>query len=363
MTVLFLISIASLFIFLIFSVIIYHALNSIRENQPKENPTTKISIIVAVKNEQDKISNLLESFSKLDYPKEYFEIIIVDDNSIDDTNLIVKSYSKKIPNLRIIFAADKKIPAKKGTLEIGIKNAKFDYVVLTDADCVIPVDWLKYFSYKFENGSQFVFGNIVYTNTKKTFAGYFQQFENFRSKVLYFAAAKLNFPYSAGGANFGFRKDAFYKLGGYSTISKTFSGDDDLLIQMASKHRMKIDFLIEQNATVRTAASTNFNEIINRKARHTSASYFYSGKSKLLLGFWHFANLSSVSTIFFSPINSIFLFPFLVKMIIDALFVAQFAELFGYRFNVFQSIVFQILYEATIIINFFNGFRFIRRWK
>lgn len=363
MPALIILSIFSLLIFLFLSALLYHTINSLEKVASVKNKSKKISIVVAAKDEEKNIINLLDSFLNLDYPKDKFEIIIIDDNSVDNTIAILESYSEKIPNLKIISAGEKKFPAKKGALETGINAAAFDYIVLTDADCKVPQYWLQYFSNKFDTGADFIFGNVIYTNKKNSFAGFIQQFENFRSKLLYFSAAKLNFPYSAAGANLGFKKEAFFNLKGYSQISKSLSGSDDLLIQMAYRHNLKVDFIIEEDATVETESISNFNSLLKTKARHTSASYYYSIKAKLFLTLWHLPNLISFLSILLIPINQIFILPFLIKIIIDSLFSMQFCKMFGYRFNNFQSVIFQIIYEVMIIINFFNGFRFLKRWK
>mgnify|MGYP005848211065 FL=1 len=263
----------------------------------------------------------------------------------------------------MIQAFDKKYPAKKGALDFGIKQAKFDYILITDADCEISNDWLKYFSKKFSEGFDFVFGNVIYKNNINSIVGSLQQFEHLRSKFLYFAAAKIGFPYSASGANFGFSKKAFYEINGYEKLTSTLSGDDDLLIQKAAKEKMKVGFIHPNYARVRTKSAESIKEYLNRKARHTSASYYYSNKMKIILGFWHIINIASLISLLLAAFDSIFILPFLIKMICDIILISEFDSDFGYKFNIFQIIFFQILYEIFLCINIVNGFRFIGRWK
>ena len=363
MNIVFLICIILVLVIILFTITIFHSLNSIRPTSPSDENLKDISIIIAARDEEDNISDLLNSLSKIEYPKDLYEIIIVDDNSTDRTYEIANNNAAKFTNLKVIKVKDKKYAGKKGALDVGIQNAKFNYIVTTDADCQVGKNWLLYFSTKFNNESKFVFGNIVYINLEKTFAGFFQQFENLRSKILYYSAANLNFPYSAGGANFGFEKSSFLKLGGYKNISSTLSGDDDLLIQQAAKMKYKIRFVIDNEATVFTNASQYFCDLIKRKARHTSASYYYSLKTKMILSVWHISNLAAVASLFLIPFDSLFILPFAVKLILDILIVAQYSGLFGYSFNFVQTIIYQLTYEFMIVINFFNGFNFINKWK
>lgn len=353
--------------FLSLSIIIsvFILIKSLRFKSEDQSPNRElnISIIIAAKNEESNIDQLLQSLSNIAYPKEKFEIIFIDDNSNDRTFEIAKSYQNQITNLRVIQAVDKKYPAKKGALDFGIQQAKFDYILITDADCEISNDWLKYFSKKFLEGFDFVFGNVIYTNKNHSIVGLIQQFEHLRSKLLYFAAAILGLPYSANGANFGFSKKAFYKITGYEKLTSTLSGDDDLLIQKAAKERMEVGFIHPDCARVRTKSAENIKEYLNRKARHTSASYYYSTKMKIILGFWHLINILSLISPLFVAIDSIFLLPLLIKLVCDILLVTEFDRDFGYKFNIFQIIFFQILYEVFLCINIANGFRFVGRWK
>jgi len=363
MSTVFLISIISVLVIILFTITIFHSLNSLKPCIPSHENLKGISIIIAAKNEERNIPDLLDSISKLEYPHDLYEIIIVDDNSTDRTYEIAKNIAANFTNLKVLKAKDKKYAGKKGALEFGIQNTKFNYIVTTDADCIVKKNWLHFFSEKFNEGNRFVFGNIVYTNPAKKIVCYFQQFENLRSKILYYSAANLNFPYSAGGANFGFEKSSFIRLDGYKHISSTLSGDDDLLIQLAARNKFKIGFFTDNEATIFTKSSENFVEFINRKARHTSASYSYSAGIKIILGIWHIANLATAISVFFVPLDSIFLSPFLTKIILDILIVAQYAGIFGYSFNFINTIIFQLFYELMIIVNFFNGINFIKKWK
>ena len=140
------------------SILFIQFLNQNSESKiSKSNTQIKISIIVAAKNEEAKIENLLNSLSKLIYPKDRFEVIIVDDESKDNTADIVHNYIKDFSNFKLISSSGKPYPAKKGALSVGIKNSKFDYILTTDADCVVPPNWLIIASLYFEKGSDIIF--------------------------------------------------------------------------------------------------------------------------------------------------------------------------------------------------------------
>ena len=94
----------------------------------------KVSIIIPTKNNGDIIEKCLSSIKNLDYPKEEIEIIIVDGHSTDDTVEIAKKYGCKI--------VYEDIGTRGGACNIGVKTAKGEFIVFTDADCVVPKDWL-----------------------------------------------------------------------------------------------------------------------------------------------------------------------------------------------------------------------------
>ena len=194
-----------------------------------------ISVVIALKNEINNIPELLNALNKLNYNLEKYEIILVDDNSEDDSYMFLESHLNK--NYKLLKAANKKFPGKKGALDIGIQNSKFDIIAITDADCKPEIDWLKSISKKISEGFDIVFG---YSPLEKgiNFISKFSSFENLRNYILYFSFAGLNIPYSAAARSFAFRKSSFNKLNGFNKTTETLSGDDDLLIREAVKNKL-----------------------------------------------------------------------------------------------------------------------------
>lgn len=322
----------------------------------------KISILVPVKNEESNLTRLFESLNNIDYPPNCYELIFIDDNSVDNSSDLIKNFIDGKYNFRLINARTKPIKGKKGVLEVGIKESKYSHILQTDADCIVPSFWLKTYSKYFADGYDLIFGPAPVMQTSG-FLNSFICFENLRTQILVNTFAKFGFPYSGAARNMGYRKDAIEKIGGFSKFNVTLSGDDDLFIREASKINLKIKFIEEVSASVQTSAAESFKDFLNQKARHVSTSHNYHLIHKMLLAKWHLLNIMFVSSVFLTPISMLFLIPFLAKMIFDIIYIQKFEGKYAYKFKIYLIPIYQIIYEGLLIVNFLRSFGFKNRWK
>ena len=340
-------------IFLLCIALLIHA-NYKNKSQSLLESSLKLSIIIAAKNEGHNISSLITSLSKQDFPKENYEIIIVDDNSIDNTFNKAKAETLNYNNISILKANNKKYIGKRGALQFGIENAKHQNILITDADCKPNKNWIKVFANKFTEGYDFIFGIAPYKQTE-SFINKIACFENLRTHILTFGFANLELPYSAAARSFGFKKESFLKIKGYENTTDTLSGDDDLLLREAVKNKMKIATVSKPEAFVFSETKKTFTEYIKQKSRHTSTSNYYSFTTKLLLALWHTLNLLFLFSPLLMFINLNFGIFFLVKIITDFITVKLLQKRFGYHFNLLEIIILQIIYEVMLVVNYFNG--------
>jgi cellulose synthase/poly-beta-1,6-N-acetylglucosamine synthase-like glycosyltransferase len=320
------------------------------------------SIVISAKDEADNISNLLNSLKNIDYPKNKFEIVVVDDSSIDNTSGMVEDVKKELINLRLIKAEGKIYPGKKGALAIGINNTIYDYILITDADCIVSPGWLKSYSLKFSEGYDFLFGNAPFIN-QQGFINKVSRFENLRTFFLYTTALKLNFPYSVSARNFGFKKSSFYKIKGYENTKETLSGDDDLLIREAYRNKMRIGYIPDNKASVYSKTKRTFKEYLAQKARHTKTSVYYLPVNKIILGGWHLINLISLFSLVLVFLNNWFLLPFIIKILVDIVIIKSNEGKSNYKFSVIEIIYLQVFYELFIVVNFINALVRKDKWK
>ena len=322
----------------------------------------QISIIIAGKNEKKNIPVLLDSIKEINYPVNDFEIIFVDDNSTDSTLSVANRKLNVIPNLRVIPASDKKYPGKKGALQIGIMSAKFDYILITDADCIAGKEWLNCYSKKFSEGYDILFGNAPFIKEPGV-VNSIARFENLRTFFLYRTALRLNLPYSAAARNFGFRKSSFIKIKGYENTTETLSGDDDLLIREAVKHKMKIGYVEDIKSSVYSSAPASFKTYLVQKTRHTKTSLYYLPTHKIMLTVWHVLNLGCLFSFPLGLINNWLFLPAVIKIIADIFIVKLTEKESVYNFGIFETIYLQFIYEFLIILNFLNALFKHDKWK
>ena len=234
---------------IIFCAAIIVSINKVDKNETVNPDNVKISVIIAAKNEEENVKHLIESITNLDYPEGNFEVIVVDDNSTDNTLNELINYNNNKNHFKIVELKPTGQKGKRDALAFGIQQAQYPFILITDADCQPETNWLKEYSNKFQSGYDMLFG-IAPFYQNKTLVNKISCFENLRSSLLGFTMAVLGIPYTASARNFGFTKSAFNKIGGYSKTKDTLSGDDDLLIREAVKNKLKIGIVIEQGSYV-----------------------------------------------------------------------------------------------------------------
>ena len=240
-----------------------------------------ISLIICAKNEEVNLKKNLEKVLNQDFKE--FEVIVVDDQSTDSTNYLLNFLSKKYSNLKVV-TLNKNVNSrigKKFALSIGIKTAKFDNLVLTDADC-IPNSrkWLSLISSGFDN-HDIVLG---YSNYKKE-SGLLNKLVRFDTYLIassYFTACQIGIPYMGVGRNLAYKKDLFFKNKGFANHINLISGDDDLFIQeVASKENTTI--LLDSDSHTSSLAEKNWKDWFSQKRRHYSTASRYKFKTKIYL--------------------------------------------------------------------------------
>jgi biofilm PGA synthesis N-glycosyltransferase PgaC len=362
MTALVLIVFASSLVYLVMSAVIYYSLSNLKQESYESEDKLRFSILIAAKNEASNLSRLFKSIKSLNYKKELYEIIMIDDNSSDDTFDLAKKFESEIENFQVIKTQKyDTISGKKAALTTGINSAQYENIAITDADCELPSDWLNAANRKLTK-FDIVFG-VAPLKQSNAVINKIASFENLKAHMLVFAMANLNQPYSAAARNIFFKKKVMDNIGGYQSVNETLGGDDDLLIREAVKRKMKVGFITANESFVYSQTEATLSSYLKQKARHTSTSHHYLLKHKLLLGTWHLSNLLCLFSFLFSVISSIFVLPLIIKILVDYLITNSFQNKFGYKFSPLEIIILNIINEIFIVINFINSFRFKRRWN
>ena len=257
-----------------------------------------------------------------EYPTTH-EVIVVNDNSLDDSKYILAELQKTFKKLQIVELEQeaKMIAGKKFPLSIGIKEAKHEIVLLTDADCVPASEhWLYKMQDAFSEGIEMALGYGPYQK-QPGFLNKVIRFETFHTALQYFGYALAGKPYMGVGRNLAYRKALFFRNKGFSSINHIPSGDDDLFInQVASKRNTAV--VLDPEAFTLSKPKQTWKEWMRQKNRHYSTGKFYKAGHKFLLGlytgtFFLFYPLLIASLIFFDWRWA--LIPFAVRLISQAI--------------------------------------------
>ncbi|NLL29268.1 MAG: glycosyltransferase [Bacteroidales bacterium] len=255
------------------------------KKKKSSNKFPPVSIVIAAKNEFLNIKENIQFLLNQDYPE--FEILIVDDNSQDDTWDLITSFRIDNPHLRAVRLKDSISVScgKKFPLSIGIKEAQYDYVLLTDADCrpASPL-WIKKMISEYDENVQIVLGYGKYYH-RKSFLNLFIRFDTARIAMQYFSAAIARFPYMGVGRNLTYKKDLFLKGKGFTNHFNLPSGDDDLFV---SEHANSTNtaICIDPDTFMFSKAKRTLKSWWNQKRRHLTSGNKYLFKHKLFLGLY-----------------------------------------------------------------------------
>ncbi len=251
----------------------------------------KVSVIICAKNEAEYLKTHLPLIANQDYPE--FEVILVNDGSVDSTLDIMEIYSNQYHNISVVNVEQNETfwGNKKYALTLGIKAAKYDYLLLTDADCK-PLSryWIKQMSAYFENDKSIVLGYGAYEKINYSFLNKLIRFETLLTAIQYFSYALIGHPYMGVGRNLAYRKEEFFKNNGFVNHMDIKSGDDDLFInQIATKDNVTLN--ISPYSFTKSQPETTFKNWFKQKKRHVSTSSKYKIKHKLLLGLFYISQL------------------------------------------------------------------------
>ncbi len=309
------------------------------------------------------IQHFISAASALDYRAENFELILVDDNSTDNTYNLAAELTSSKENFRIISTAEKSLPSKRGALLKGIEQSSYPYIMITDADCIPSAGWIRTAAALLEKGYDFIFGPAPLIRKQNNFISSVSCMENLKVHFFSFSLASLGLPYTAAARNMGFLKESFYKIGGYNNTLETLSGDDDLLLRECVRNKLKVKAFYDKDALVFSQTPSSLKEYLNQKRRHTQTSFHYLLMHKVILGTWHLLNLFMILSPVLMVIDLRFIWIFILRILTSLAVLSMIQGKLGYKFNPLEIILYDIVCEVFIVINFFNALFRKAEWK
>ncbi|MCJ8166504.1 glycosyltransferase [Pontibacter sp. E15-1] len=261
-----------------------------RHQDPTDEAVWPVSVIVAAHDELENLMELLPLLLDQEYPE--FEVILVNDRSEDDTEFYLYELEKQFGNFRVVTVKNtpQYLNPKKYALSLGIKAARFEHLLLTDADCrPTSLNWIKKMQCGYKNGAEVVLGYSPYIQVKG-FLNDLVRYETLLTGIQYLSHANMGNPYMGVGRNLSYTKGCFFKNKGFASHIKTIGGDDDLFVRDAANNS-SISIVIDKEGQTVSIPKKTFREWLVQKRRHMSVGGRYKAADRARIGSFVVANI------------------------------------------------------------------------
>ncbi len=307
------------YLYLLFK--IYYGLLKIRPYKPSDTTELFVSVIIACRNEEKRLPLLIGDVTSQDYNPEFFELIIVDDNSIDRSFEIAKGYT----NIKNLIVLKNKGIGKKKAIRTGVEASSGSLIVTTDADCRMSKKWLKTIVFFYQENNPDMVICPVTLDSRRVFLNWFKELEFMSLQGITAGTAAGGNPVMCNGANLAFRKEV-YNRHADNLHDELISGDDVFLLHNIKKESGKIFWLESENVSVTTRSAPSWNSFLIQRARWISKIGSYSDIYTVILAIITFITIlyqMSMLIIGFFNINFLLIFftAFVLKSIPDFLVI------------------------------------------
>jgi len=334
------------------------------EFTPSAAVNAGISVIVAFRNERKNIETLLACLQKQAYPHHLFEVILVDDNSNDSSDTVVKQVCGRFTNYR--YVSNSGNPAgKKSAIRTGIRHASYELIVTTDADAVMPEKWLATISSFYQEKKPELIIGLTDLLARDGFTNEFMEAEFISLVASGAAAATADCPIYCSGANLAFTK-RLYNESLDSMKDRIVSGDDTFMLHSAKKSGDKILLLKSLNALVTVVAPGSISEFVNQHKRWISKSRHYTDRDIIYTALIVFITNLMIVISFILLITTgllVFLLLWLLKSVMDLLLLRSFYNYLGKKQGILKFMLFTLVYPFYVVIISFSGLFTSFTWK
>ncbi|MFT2010620.1 glycosyltransferase [Pontibacter sp. 13R65] len=261
-----------------------------RYQDPESNTKIPVTVIVAAHNELENLIELLPMLLDQEYPE--FEVLVVNDRSEDDTEFYLYELEKQFPHFRVVTI--KKTPeylnSKKYALALGIRAAKYEHMLFTDADCrPSGLNWIEKMQSAYASGADVVVGYSPYLKIKG-FLNHLIRYETLLTGIQYLSHANKGYAYMGVGRNLSYTKACFFRNKGFASHIRTVGGDDDLFVRDAVRNS-NVSLVIDKEAHTESIPKKTFREWLTQKRRHMAAGRQYTAGAKRRIGSFLAANI------------------------------------------------------------------------
>jgi cellulose synthase/poly-beta-1,6-N-acetylglucosamine synthase-like glycosyltransferase len=331
------------------------------------NDLRPVSVVICAKNESSRLEKNIPLLAAQDYPD--FEIVVVNDNSEDDTDMVLMRLSAMYPRLvvRNLTQGSNNMKGKKYPLTIGVRAAKHESVLLTDADCMVTgKNWIREMTGLMSDKKEIVLGYAPYRKYEN-FLNRFVRYEAFMTALQYLSYAIAGVPYMGVGRNMAYQRKLFFGNNIFTRYPHLVSGDDDLLINRVA-NRKNTAVQIHKDSFIYSEPKKSWEEYWEQKRRHVSTGKYYKTQHQLLLGLFSLTHLLFypllVLVLLYTayPLGALFLF--VLRLSIQSIIFFHCMKKLGerdlFRYFPLMDILF-LIYYLKLAPDLFKGKRVIWR--
>lgn len=252
-------------------------------SKKKTTETIPVSVIVCAKNEADNLEKLIPLL--LNQTHSNFELVLINDASTDSTADVLTSFAKRDQRIKLVNVENNEAfwGNKKYALTLGIKAAKHEHLLFTDADCIPSSNnWIQLMSQNFTQKKSIVLGYGKYDTKKFSLTHLLVKYETLLTAIQYFSYAKMGIPYMGVGRNLAYTKSEFFKVKGFINHLHIKSGDDDLFVRDAATGANTSIQFHPESFTISNSPK-NLAALFRQKRRHISTAKEYKFLHQFLL--------------------------------------------------------------------------------
>jgi len=362
-------------LYVIFISLLYVAYNKIKPFRSEfENPISRFSIIIPFRNEAKNLEALLNSICSIKYPKSLFEIILVDDDSEDNSVDIIEDYLNRrkcedFSEISIIKNNRQSNSPKKDAIQTAMLKSKYEWIITTDADCTVPSLWLQTFDAFIKNKSPKLIVAPVTYEVSNTILDNFQLHDFLSLQTATVAGFGIGNPFLCNGANLCYSKPVFIELNGFDGNNNIASGDDLFLMEkMVKNYPNDVQYLKTQDAIVRTKPEPTLKALFNQRIRWASKTSSYNNAYNKTLAFVVLLINASLVTCFTFVILGfvswrILAAFYIIKFSIDFLFILRSSRFYKQNYSLVFYPFNSLMYPFFVIAVTFYSMFFKYKWK
>jgi len=336
---------------------IWRELGKISPFHPEKRAGNFVSIIVACRNEQENLTDLLNDLKAQDYPENLFEVIIIDDNSTDRTFELASGF-KDLKNLTVLKNPGR---GKKEAIRTGVGLSLSDLIITTDADCRMGREWLGTISSFYHKKSSDLIVCPVRLEKGKGLISRCMELEYISLQGVTAGTILYGNSTMCNGANLAFRKEIYIE--NQSKLHPEIASGDDIFLLHAIKKipGARIDWLESMESVVTTVNNASAGKFLAQRKRWIKKAAAYDDMHTIMLGIVTFVTillqvLSLIAGFFDNTYFYIYLAILAVKSIPDYLILRNTTKRYGKSDLIAYFIPSQIIYPFYVLITALYAF-------